>query len=240
MHQLLLKSLSNWSLNLSISSLRQILKSRLSNSIFLRSVYAKFLSQGNSIRVKGKQNTLQISSAILKKCSITIEGDGNSINLGIGAYLEGVKIVVKAKNSKLTVGKSVFVGHGSVLWIQGEGSKLEIGEYSSLEKVGIASSEGQEVLIGRDCLLSYDVDIRNTDSHSIYDDHTDEQINFAKSVKIGDHVWLGARSMILKGVVIGEGSIVGAGSVVTQSVESRAIGAGNPAKVIRKNIYWKR
>jgi acetyltransferase-like isoleucine patch superfamily enzyme len=226
---------------LSISSLRQTLRSRLSNSIFLRSVYAKFLSQGNSIRIIGKQNTLQISSAILKKCSITIEGNGNSINLGIGAYLEGVKIVVKAQNSKLTLGKSVFVGHGSVLWIQGESSKLEIGEYSSLEKVGIASSDGQEVLIGRDCLLSYDVDIRNTDSHSIYDNHTDtdEQINFAKSVKIGDHVWLGARSMILKGVVIGEGSIVGAGSVVTQSVESRAIAAGNPAKVIRKNIYWK-
>ena len=46
--------------------------------------------------------------------------------------------------------------------------------------------------------------------------------------------------MILKGVIIGEGAIVGAGAIVTRSVAPKAIAVGNPAKVIKEKIYWKR
>lgn len=52
------------------------------------------------------------------------------------------------------------------------------------------------------------------------------------AVKIEDHVWIGARAMILPGVTIGEGSVVGAGAVVTKSVPPYSIVAGCPAKVI--------
>ena len=52
-------------------------------------------------------------------------------------------------------------------------------------------------------------------------------------VVIKDNVFIGARSMILKGVVIGENSIVGAGSVVTKSIPANQIWAGNPARFIR-------
>lgn len=53
------------------------------------------------------------------------------------------------------------------------------------------------------------------------------------SVVIKDNVFIGARSIILKGVVIGENSIVGAGSVVTKSIPANQIWAGNPARFIR-------
>ena len=57
---------------------------------------------------------------------------------------------------------------------------------------------------------------------------------FAKSVRIGDKVWLGARVTICPGVTIGAGAIVGAGAVVTKDVPPRTVVAGVPAKVIRK------
>lgn len=53
-------------------------------------------------------------------------------------------------------------------------------------------------------------------------------------VEIEDDVFIGARSIILKGVKIGKGSIVGAGSVVSSDVPAYSIVAGNPAKFIRK------
>lgn len=53
-------------------------------------------------------------------------------------------------------------------------------------------------------------------------------------VKIGDHAWIGARVIILKGVEIGEGCIVGAGAVVTKSLPPFTVCAGVPAKVVKR------
>ncbi len=53
-------------------------------------------------------------------------------------------------------------------------------------------------------------------------------------IKIGDYVWIGANSVILPSISLGNHSIVGAGSVVTKSFESFSIIAGAPAKLIAK------
>lgn len=57
-----------------------------------------------------------------------------------------------------------------------------------------------------------------------------------KNIIIQDDVWIGSRSIILKGVTIGEGAIVGAGSVVTKDVPPYTIVAGNPARPIKKRF----
>ena len=53
-------------------------------------------------------------------------------------------------------------------------------------------------------------------------------------VIIEDKVWIGTRSIILKGVTVGEGAIVGAGSVVTKDVQPWTVVAGNPAQKIKE------
>lgn len=50
---------------------------------------------------------------------------------------------------------------------------------------------------------------------------------------IGKNVFIGARSIVMKGVTIGDGAVVGAGSVVTKDVPANAIVAGNPAKIVK-------
>ena len=89
---------------------------------------------------------------------------------------------------------------------------------------------GNNVKIGA-CVLLID-----TDSHPI--DYkvrrvSNEGVKSAPIV-IEDDVWIGAHSIVLKGVTIGARSIIGAGSVVTKSIPSDCIAAGNPCKVIRK------
>ena len=58
-------------------------------------------------------------------------------------------------------------------------------------------------------------------------------------VEIQDDVWIGAGSIILKGVCIGRGSIVAAGSVVTKSCDPYSVLAGVPARVVKKRFKYE-
>lgn len=57
---------------------------------------------------------------------------------------------------------------------------------------------------------------------------------------VGSHCFIGARSLILPGVTIGDGSIVAAGAIVTADVPPHSIVAGNPARVVRQGILVDR
>ena len=57
----------------------------------------------------------------------------------------------------------------------------------------------------------------------------------SSAVIIGDELFIGAHTIILKGVTIGRGAIVGAGSVVSKSIPAGEVWAGNPVKAIRRN-----
>ena len=55
-------------------------------------------------------------------------------------------------------------------------------------------------------------------------------------IDVGSDVFVGARAMILPGIVIGEGAVVGAGAVVTKDVEPWTVVGGNPAKFIKRRV----
>lgn len=100
------------------------------------------------------------------------------------------------------------------------------------ENVQITCAE--KITIGEDCNIGRDVIIRDYDGHTI-----DPELPISSPVRIGDHVWIGQRAMILKGVTIGDGAVIAAGAIVTHDVPARTLVAGIPAKVIRGNVNWK-
>jgi acetyltransferase-like isoleucine patch superfamily enzyme len=59
-------------------------------------------------------------------------------------------------------------------------------------------------------------------------------------VDIGDDVWIGCMSIVLRGISLGQGAIVGAGSVVTENVPPWTLVAGNPARPIRELAQHER
>ena len=78
----------------------------------------------------------------------------------------------------------------------------------------------------------------DTDLHRIYKDGN--IINENKPIEIGNHVWIGAKSTIFKGTKIADGSVIGAGSFCTGLLsDEKSIYAGQPAKLIKKNINWE-
>ncbi len=93
---------------------------------------------------------------------------------------------------------------------------------------------GNAVTIGDDVIIAWDCNILDRDYHSA--DGSTEQI---EPVFIGNRVWIGCHSIILKGVTIGQDSVVAAGSVVTKNVPEKTLVAGNPAKIVKKVKGWK-
>lgn len=88
-----------------------------------------------------------------------------------------------------------------------------------------------DVLIGADCKI-YDSDFHSTNYETR--NSNDDKSFKSQAITIKEGAWIGAHSIILKGVTIGSNSIVGAGSVVTKDIPDNEIWAGNPAKFVKK------
>ncbi|MDD3320478.1 MAG: DapH/DapD/GlmU-related protein [Paludibacter sp.] len=161
------------------------------------------------------------------------------------------KIIVVKPNfthakSTLVIG-NYFRAQGDIKWntfgiiqpvnfnLRSPGSKIILGRNVGISGSTISSSTsitiGNNVLIGSGCVIC------DNDAHPIeVENRADHTKTKAKPIIINDDVFIGARSIILKGVIIGEGSVIGAGSVVTKSIPPHSIAAGNPAVVIKSNI----
>lgn len=91
------------------------------------------------------------------------------------------------------------------------------------------------IKIGDDCAISHDVTILDSDFHEI----VRPGFPVSKPIIIQDHVWIGTRSTILKGVTIGTGAVIAAGAVVTKNVPPYTVVGGCPAQVIHDDIEWR-
>lgn len=168
-------------------------------------------------------------------------------------FINGVRISLKTKNKVgniLARGKQIIIiNYGQVVFKKGvflyPGVKISINGTNSknaLLKIGQGTNigdrteihVGNEVNIGENCAISWDVCILDRDYHSYNSDKEEK-----KSIIIGNHVWIGCKTIILKGVNIGNGVVIAAGSVVTKDIPPNCSVGGNPAKIIKENIKWK-
>jgi len=75
-------------------------------------------------------------------------------------------------------------------------------------------------------------------AYSFYN-HSDQRINEHAPIKIGNKVWIGCRTTILKGTAIADGCIVGANSFVSKNFNQKnCMIAGNPARIVKENVKW--
>lgn len=191
--------------------------------------------------IQGRGNTFQAKGTTLVNVELDIIGNDNCIVLGEGGVFHNVRFRLRGDGHSIEFGPNCRVTRGALLWFEDDHCTLQVGPGTSMVEVHIAVTEpGSKVLIGEDCMLANDIDIRSGDSHSIVDAVTGERLNFAEDVVIGNHVWIAPHVVILKGVHIGDHSVVATGSIVTKSCPPNTLIAGNPARVVRTGISWKR
>ena len=130
---------------------------------------------------------------------------------------------------------TAHIGHGSKISVTGT---LVVGNGVTIVAESAIFAR-QRVRIGDGVLISWDVLIMDTDAHRIYD-AGGNHINEDAPVRIGNAVWIGCRSLVLKGVNIADGVVVAAASTLTRSVESpNVMVGGSPAVVVRDCVRWE-
>ena len=198
----------------------------------------------------------------LKSIGIDVNAEyfsnGNLILVEVGASFFNVKIrsptarrsvIVLCKSDYLSCDVSIeadecFCFVGDKGWnkfdcrLRDDGCTFVLGNHCSIGGASIwVEGVGRSVKIGNGCLLAWNIQLRTGDSHGIIT--LDGQlISRQDDIYLQKRVWIGEGALICKGVEIGVGAIVGSKSVVTKSVRSCTLAAGNPAKLLKTDVTW--
>lgn len=114
----------------------------------------------------------------------------------------------------------------------GEDSEISFGKNCGAS--GLKIHAKSKVTIGNNVLLGMGCTIVDNDAHHSDLEKRNQNIIPSRPIVIGDNVFIGIQSVILKGVTIGKNSVIGARSVVFNDIPENCIAAGNPCKVIIK------
>lgn len=125
------------------------------------------------------------------------------------------------------------------------GSTIEILKNAELESKYFTMNNfstlvsAKKIILGEDVMIARNAVVFDSDFHVI--EYDENQAEYSETVSIGDHVWIGANAIILKGVIVGNGSIIAANTVVTKNVE-QGVMVGNEKKlcVLKENVRWRR
>lgn len=178
---------------------------------------------------------------VLSHCAIDIDKSANveiggnvifNIKRTKGSKGEFRLLVEKGATLSFGDGRSSFKYDSDVQVFKG--AKLLIG--NCITNIGLKMVCSDLIKIGHNVHIGRDVWIRDNNGghHVIVKGYKDKA-----PVIIEDNVWICSNVNITKGVTIGEGAIVSANSVVTNNIPAHCIAAGNPAKVVAENIYWR-
>jgi acetyltransferase-like isoleucine patch superfamily enzyme len=190
------------------------------------------------IKNGGDNSDCSVAPAVIERGTgaIILEGAGNRIEIAEQAEIGHLHV-------QLSGGSSLVIGAGCILrnlfiYACNHGS-VRIGGGTGFNGfVRLLLHEPGVIAIGQNCLFGGDTDLTVSDMHSILDARTGRRTNPAKDISIADHVWIGQKATILKGVSIGRDSIVAAGAIVTRPIPAGCIAAGNPARVVKEGVTW--
>lgn len=140
-------------------------------------------------------------------------------------------LICLGKNAVIEVEKKFTIYEGARIFIN-DNAQFKLGEGFINSSANISCFD--KIEIGKNCVISENVLIRDSDNHTILNGEK------TKPIIIKDNVWIGVNVTILKGVTINEGAVIAAGSLVVNDVKKNCLVGGVPAKILKENVSWER
>ena len=202
--------------------------------------YLYMALQQNKIYMRSRSGKLRQIYHSPKGFKIYFKGKNSTIILTEKSRYTRSELSVHS-NCSVDIQKTTTLGFKDASIYCYDNSALCIGESFNIESGRFLLGEGSALRIGEDCMFSNRISIFTYDGHAVLDNISQEVINKPSDITIGNHVWLGRNSAVLKGSVISDNSIVAYNAVVNSKIEeSNVILAGIPAKIVKRNINWQR
>ncbi len=172
-----------------------------------------------------------------------LEAGMKGIRLRQGCIFYGRPVLTRMPLTCITIGSGcafrsdgtsnlVGVNRRCILATLREGAEIVIGEGSRFSGTVVAAAE--QIVIGKGVLCGANVLITDFDWHPIEPRLRHNGPSLSKRVIIGDNVWLGVNSIVLRGVKIGKNSVIAANSLVTHNVPADVIAGGNPCMILKR------
>lgn len=164
--------------------------------------------------------------------NINIKGISNVLKTGKNGFTRGFCYELGDANSILVEAGVRCNQFKPLLIFCRDATSLYIGRDTSfVNGCEIIAGDFANIHIGAECMFSSDVLVKGSRNTSI---------DGSNRVMVGNHVWAGYRSCLLTGCSIGDGCIIGARGVVCGYVPNNCLVAGNPHKILKKNVAWHR
>ena len=204
------------------------------------------IEDGNTcVITNSKGETYDLSKGgKIKGLHLQIHGKNNFVRFKLPLKFLNSAINIDSQNAIVDIDSCNTWGLSNlfVRIMYGEKQILKIGSDTTIAGAEINLDENSGLIIGNDCMFGGNILILPSDGHSILDCESGKIINRVQgNIAIGDHCWIGAKTILTKKAKLSNNSIVAAGSVVTRAItEENIIIAGNPAKIVKQNINWER
>lgn len=192
-----------------------------------------FVASNIKIKSLGDRNALKLNCYHHGSINLGISHGPYNINIGVKGCWDisrGACIYFEGTCS-LAAGIKMDIGSGA---------KVFVGDGVSMNTACLVVARKQ-VRFGKDMMAGWNCSFMDTDHHIIFTEY-EEVCNYPCEIVIGDHVWIGANSTILKGSNIGDNSIIALGTVISADYGERenVIIAGNPGRIVKESRNWSR
>lgn len=200
---------------------------------------------------------------ILNNKVIVVDENGKEQQLRFFQRIKGLKIDICGQNCVVKIHKPIKKFVNTLVKIENDNVYIEIGKNSYLQNLYIGArfggnqklilgnniisfggrivlDEDSQCYIGDNCLIAGNFRIIGSDGHAIFDKDTKVLLNRVKKpIIIEDNCWFGLECTVLKHTHISNHTVIGTHAVVSGTFnESNVAIAGNPAKIVKRNIDW--
>ena len=205
-------------------------------------------------KTQGKNNQIFVTYNGKKKrlkrkldgLNVSMHGINNYLEIELPISFKNTNIELAGENAVCIIKKTPIKVNQASIYVRSWGRCfIDEGIWLNQPNFNVIINNNErfkphKLVIGKRAQFGRELTIRTSDGHSIYNVGEKLPYNEPEDIIIGDDVWIAQRVTLIKGAQIPSNCVVGACSLVNiKFKEEGCIIAGNPAKVIKRNIRWE-